>query len=482
MAATKRRVRFRFGFANVDALENGMAGIEARGEEHEVSLIWSLTSGKRVVALDGKEVHFSMGRRGDTRFETSWPMQGGHILKLVAHAAPPLRPIPGFKQFELFLDGMSYFCMPRIFELGARRGYARAVEPLAHESAFAYNNYHREENRRRQVNHHDEVRRMTSHSALQSVSQDFTGRIRRVAPEIMPVNSNLVVSTPMPVQDVLSEPAPVGDMLAPAPPTTVAVDEFTPVVAHPTPPTFQDVSNHILSAYDPVAAAPAPINSQVQPLMIQQHSAYANTAYPTQQLQTYSPQPAMVSPGTASGRYYALQVPSTPPQSVVDPACSRAPVVTPTMTMMTPLDVDELRDSPPPVNAMDRAVQNLVNLNDLKETRATPEQLKAKKQKETSKAHQHTSRPKAPAATDWHVGTNASLADIQKHKKPVAPAAKEVMRVHAFDPAAAQAGMMVVYGQQQPTGGYGGSIPTSSGFGAGRVYHQGYSQPFRSAY
>ena len=141
--------------------------------------------------------------------------------------------------------------------------------------------------------------------------------------------------------------------------------------------------------------------------------------------------------------------------------------------MMKPLEVDELRDSPPPLNPMDRAVQNLVNLDDVKEIRATPEELKAKKQKELSMAQDQKSRPKAPAATDWHVGTNASLADIKKHKKPVASATKEIMKVHAFDPAAAQAGMMVIYGQQQQQPqhvGHGGSIPQPMGFGVGRIY------------
>ena len=48
VALTKRRVRWRFGYPNVEAIEDGKCGVEARGEEHEVSLVWSLTSGKKV--------------------------------------------------------------------------------------------------------------------------------------------------------------------------------------------------------------------------------------------------------------------------------------------------------------------------------------------------------------------------------------------------------------------------------------------------
>lgn len=47
IAATKRRLKWRFGFPNQDALSNGKTGIDCRGEEHEVSVVWSVTSGKK---------------------------------------------------------------------------------------------------------------------------------------------------------------------------------------------------------------------------------------------------------------------------------------------------------------------------------------------------------------------------------------------------------------------------------------------------
>jgi len=495
VAATKRRVRFRFGFSNSSALAKGMAGNEARGEEHEVNLTWSLTSGKRVVLLDGKEVHFSMGRRGDAKFETSWPMKGGHILKLVAHASPPLRATPEFRQFDLQLDGMSFFSMPQIFELGVHggrvRSLGRAVEPYAHDRGFASNN---------------------SYPAPpnQHASQAFSGPARRSTLSVEAPPAPVVVK---PI-DVLSEPTKnTGTLDHLMPPSPVVVDQFTPVQARPHIPTFQDVSNQILSTYGPppsVSAPPAPTSTSMVLANHQPHSNYAPTSmvlannqphthyapqvqtqqqqqpvpYTQQQYQMHPSQPPpMVTPDAASaasngGFYSAAQVPAAPLPT------HPAPLVT--QTMMKPLDLDELRDSPPPVDAMDRAVQNLVNLDDLKETKTTPEQIKAKKEKEAKAMKQNKSRPKGPVATDWHVGTNASLADIQQHKKPVAPPTKEVMKVHAFDPAAAQAGMLVVYGQPSPqAAGYGGSIPANTGFGAGRMPmypNHGHNQYVRSAY
>jgi len=116
IASSKRRVRWRFGFANLDALEAGQTGTECRGEEHDVTIVWSITSGKRLVLADGKEVHFSHSRHNI--FDFSWTMRGNHVLKIVAHAQPPLSAQPGFRQYDFFVDGQSFFTFPKVFRLG----------------------------------------------------------------------------------------------------------------------------------------------------------------------------------------------------------------------------------------------------------------------------------------------------------------------------------------------------------------------------
>lgn len=309
-------------------------------------------------------------------------------------------------------------------------------------------------------------------------SREFGGLARRATLEVMPAASAipvplLVVET----QDVLSEPTPVASLYeSQSSLSAPSVDEFAPVEPQVQPPTFQQVSNQILSAYSPAPTTPAaaPVTQYQTQAMVQTQPAFAPY---TQQQQLYqSQQPAMVSPdvsaAASSGGFMGYP---QEPSLVVDPQAPSspvsAPVITPAnkMTMMKPLELDELRDSPPPVDAMDQAVYDLVNLNNISETRATPEQIKAKQQKEMQQSMECKSRPKAPVATDWHVGKGASLSDIQKHKVPSGPPSREVMKVHAFDPAAAQAGMVVVYGQQQSPG-------------HGRMYHQGYNQPIRSAF
>lgn len=115
----------RFGFANPQALANGETGTACRGEEHDVTIVWSITSGKRIVLADGKEVHYSTNR--NNIFEFSWTMRGNHVLKILAHAAPPMTVEPGFRQYDFFVDGQSFFSFPKVFRLGLAANDPRAA-------------------------------------------------------------------------------------------------------------------------------------------------------------------------------------------------------------------------------------------------------------------------------------------------------------------------------------------------------------------
>jgi hypothetical protein len=138
-AATKRRVYWKFGFANQVALRDGLSGQDCRGEEHEIVLVWSVTSGKQFVLADGHEVHWSkssstaLSRRRfyHDKFTCSWEMAGGHKLSIVAHATTPFfknqsktivngsSTSQSFRQFDLIVDGVSYSDMPQMFQLGS---------------------------------------------------------------------------------------------------------------------------------------------------------------------------------------------------------------------------------------------------------------------------------------------------------------------------------------------------------------------------
>ncbi len=134
----------RFGFTNQDALAAGGTGTECRGEEHDITLIWSLTSGKRLVLADGQEVHYSNSR--SHVFDFSWTMRGNHVLKVTAHANAPINAHPNFRQYDFFVDGMSFFSMPKVYRLGLTEAtpiHDNGSLALAHSSRVSggYSNY-----------------------------------------------------------------------------------------------------------------------------------------------------------------------------------------------------------------------------------------------------------------------------------------------------------------------------------------------------
>lgn len=125
ISTTKRVIRFKFGFTNVNALSSGKKGTECQGVEHEVIVTWSLNSGKRAVAFDKHEVLFTIDEETKTKFSHSWRDEEGHAYFLKAHAVNMclrtdtlLIPNPDWRQYDLFVDGVSFFRMPKLFEVG----------------------------------------------------------------------------------------------------------------------------------------------------------------------------------------------------------------------------------------------------------------------------------------------------------------------------------------------------------------------------
>lgn len=129
--ATKRRASFKFGFANLQALAEGHTGVDCRGSEHEVALIFSFASGKRQILFDGAEVHYSVEGAREHRvgegnvFEHAFFMPGNegssHEIRITAAG----------KRFNMLLDGVSYFDFPKMYTLGSdymKRRYANIIE------------------------------------------------------------------------------------------------------------------------------------------------------------------------------------------------------------------------------------------------------------------------------------------------------------------------------------------------------------------
>ncbi|KAL7508614.1 hypothetical protein ACHAXN_009506 [Cyclotella atomus] len=119
VAASKRRIRFKFGYTNVEALSTGATGTDCRGSEHDITITWSLSSGKQSVVLDGKEMYFDVG--DTSKVKCTFKDKDEHTLQVMAHAAPmstKSNPDPDWRQYDLLIDGISYFRYPKIYQLG----------------------------------------------------------------------------------------------------------------------------------------------------------------------------------------------------------------------------------------------------------------------------------------------------------------------------------------------------------------------------
>ena len=115
ITATKRRITFQFGFSSAAAIASGQSDVNCRGEEHEVVLVWSHISGKRELFMDGKPIHVSKGPRGNTKFQFTWGI-GPHVLKIVANFKDQAKNFE--RQFDLLLDGITFFRFLKIYQLG----------------------------------------------------------------------------------------------------------------------------------------------------------------------------------------------------------------------------------------------------------------------------------------------------------------------------------------------------------------------------
>jgi len=121
IASSKRKIRFKFGYSNQEALNEGKTGQDCRGSEHEITIIWSLSSGKQAIAYDQKEVYFDVGDTTQSKISHTFKDQRGHTIQVKAHAANMSTksvPDPHWQQYDILINGVSFFRMPKIFEIG----------------------------------------------------------------------------------------------------------------------------------------------------------------------------------------------------------------------------------------------------------------------------------------------------------------------------------------------------------------------------
>jgi hypothetical protein len=124
---SKKRVTFKFGFANRAAIQAGETGPQCRGSEHEIIFIWSLASGKRQILCDNKDVHFSAsGQNGwtnDRAWQHVFTLRDSSNQSYRVHflSQPVVKDMPNAHPFDIKIGGLSYFQFNPIYQLGTPR-------------------------------------------------------------------------------------------------------------------------------------------------------------------------------------------------------------------------------------------------------------------------------------------------------------------------------------------------------------------------
>eukprot|EP00531_Pseudo-nitzschia_arenysensis_P015977 CAMPEP_0116145462 /NCGR_PEP_ID=MMETSP0329-20121206/16606_1 /TAXON_ID=697910 /ORGANISM="Pseudo-nitzschia arenysensis, Strain B593" /LENGTH=361 /DNA_ID=CAMNT_0003641069 /DNA_START=229 /DNA_END=1314 /DNA_ORIENTATION=+ len=293
---SKKKVIFKFGIGNPSAIASGQQGANCRGSEHEIIFIWSLNSGKRQILCDGKDVHYSeTGQNGwtaDQVFQHHFQFRvAGLSGPLRAHliTQPANRDVPHIKPFDLRLNGVSYFSMPQIFQLGTPQMVVRPVKGKGKmPSSRGYSSRNEDD----------------SHLSPQERQQIAAAKLASMQ------DLNRPAPAPAVVEDLISFDAP-----APAPPAAAPYGQQYP------PQPQAQYSNYSLGAApqqgsfygQPPAPAPAavppqgqynygqPAPPQQQMQQSQQGSFYGQPPPPPQQMQQ---QQFMTSPPAKSVASY----------------------------------------------------------------------------------------------------------------------------------------------------------------------------------
>lgn len=114
VGSTKRRIKWCFGFTNLHTGE-GRGGIECRGEEHEVELVWSVVSDKVKIVWNKRNISdFFPEERVAGKVDVSWESRSGEKYRIFAHESPVRSP-----QYDFFIDGVSIFSLQHVSELSA---------------------------------------------------------------------------------------------------------------------------------------------------------------------------------------------------------------------------------------------------------------------------------------------------------------------------------------------------------------------------
>lgn len=384
VASSKKRIVWKFGFTNQEALAQNKTGQDCRGEEHEVVLIWSVASGKRVVLFNNQEVHYSNNRHAE--FHCSWAIRphnrnGGangasYNIQIVALLHPSHI---SHKQYNLLINNQSVFDLPKISELG--RPMQASNSRLDGRRRSSFNNLNDDSLKYEIPRSHNEEQAFLAEAIRNSLVDDYNPQYRssdtvKSAPSSRRSGGDYTYDTPKPqddlLLDLLSDPNPPPTVAPSAPMSPTSPTTANMVVDDPFAPKPTNVVNGILATYDiPPPGQPqynnysVPLGSPgVQAAAVPVASPPYSTANPGERLTSaYSnstvttpnsvapvvpaPQPAVVSPTLQPTQPTQVQppVPNTTSAPTSSPVPTQQPTsvppVPPNLALVATGDADE---------------------------------------------------------------------------------------------------------------------------------------------
>ena len=322
------------------------------------------------------------------KFQFSWPLRKNIVVELVGRAAP--RSTKGdapanWKQFDLFINGMSYFHFQKIFEIGIVP--SRSLQ--AHPSPYGRNS----------------PRSMMAYGGGNFYRPSYNPSPPREA-DLLSFGAPEPVPAPVEQQPQLQpqQAQMNGTALAPEfamAPVAPSATQVPPVAA--VPPAYQ------LSQPPAFAAAPAPA------VFLAPAPHYAEPAVPAFAAAPIAPPAPQFDASHAPPTYVASAVP-TPTEPV---------------HALPPAQTNEMRD-PGTQSGVERALDNLVNLSDI----TAPVDLQIGKLTMMSPDDKKNSTKSS--------FNNAPLSELKSTTEPK----KSVMNTFASNPAMQQPGTSM-YGAQQ---------------------------------
>ena len=281
---SKKRVTFKFGFADKAAIQAGQMGPQCRGSEHEIIFIWSLASGKRQILCDNKDVHFSATGQNGWTYDKAWQHvftlrdSRNQSYRVLFLSQPAAKDIPNHHPFDIKIGGLSYFQFNPIYQLGTPQMVVGQAPSSSHHHSGRDSPMSAEE------------RQQLAAAKLASL-QDIAAQKERELKKEPPA--------PAPAPPLDAPLISFDDALPPAPPPAV-------------PTTLQPNSGTLFSASS-ISLDPMLQDASLEFNRQQPGSFYSSSS---------NPSPYAASMGSSSGGGYGMPTPNNPYAAAASPAAA----------------------------------------------------------------------------------------------------------------------------------------------------------------